>query len=117
MLPPKKPINHAGAPHKSIIPKSAMFLMANEDRGLEDDQDPTDGGQGGSSDMGGASPSGSTDDATPTPPELASAMHKLIHQFGPEAVREACDEATNTDADDSGESPSGMQMNDGTGSY
>lgn len=84
-----KDIQHAGNPHKSVIPKSAMFLMAKEDQGSEEDGDPTDGGQ-----------AVSASDPENTPPELKSAVAKLIAQYGADAVKEACAEATDTDIDD-----------------
>lgn len=98
-----KDIQHAGNPQASVIPKSAMFLMRAEDRGSEDDADPTDGGQDGSVDPGTAG----DDDGTPTPPELADAISQLVDQYGADAVREACDEATNQDADDNDEAGDG----------
>lgn len=78
-VPPKRPL-HAGAPQRSPLPKAAGFLMRAEDRGAEDDADPTDGGQ-----MPDAA-----DEATA--PELREAMQALMDQFGTEAVQAAVDE-------------------------
>lgn len=99
-----KDIQHAGKPQASVIPKSAMFLMRNEDRGAEDNADPTDGGQEGDMDSGTAG----ADDGAPTPPDLAEALSQLVEQFGPDAVRQACDEATSQEQgemDEAGDGP------------
>lgn len=100
-----KDIQHAGKPQASVIPKAAMFLMRSEDRGQEDDADPTDGGQEGAIDPGTAG----ADDGAPTPPELAEALSQLVEQFGPDAVRTACEEATSQEQgelmDEAGDGP------------
>lgn len=106
---PPKDIQHAGKPQASVIPKSAMFLMRAEDRGSEDNADPTDGGQEGDQmDPGTAG----ADDGAPTAPELADAISQLVDQFGADAVRQACDEATSQeqgDMDEAGDGPAAAQ--------
>jgi hypothetical protein len=82
----KPTVQHAGAPHKSVIPKSAMFLMSKEDQGSEEDADPTDGGQ-----------ENETQDVSP---ELAASMQELIGTYGADACKRACMEATETDTAD-----------------
>ena len=100
-----KDIQHAGNPQKSIIPKSAMFLMSKEDQGSEEDADPTDGGQ-----------KASAGDPENTPPELTSAMQELIAKYGADAVKEACDTATDSDTDDSPLTDGGTSADDAAGS-
>ena len=100
-----KDIQHAGNPQKSVIPKSAMFLMSKEDQGSEENSDPTDGGQ-----------NASASDPENTPPELASSMQELIAKYGADAVKEACDEATDSDTDDSPLTDGGTSADDAAGS-
>ena len=100
-----KDIQHAGNPQKSVIPKSAMFLMSKEDQGSEEDGDPTDGGQ-----------KASASDPENTPPELASSMQELIAKYGADAVKEACDEATDSDTDDNPLTDGGTSADDAAGS-
>lgn len=86
-----KDVSHSGKPHKSVIPKSAMFLMANEDRGSEDDTDPTDGGQ----------ESNGTPDGT-MPAEVMDSIRQLVSQYGPEKLHE-CVDMCSGDSEMSGE--------------
>jgi hypothetical protein len=77
-----KDVTHAGKTHNSPIPKAAMFLMRTEDRGREDDADPTDGGQ--VDDIAEAGMEG---------PDLVTQVRDLMSQYGPEqftAAVEAC---------------------------
>lgn len=67
---------HAGNPG-THIPKSAMFLMRAEDRGMESDVDPTKGGQEG-------------DEETEVA-DLQSQIADLVAQNGKEAVQACVD--------------------------
>ena len=71
-----KDVSHAGKAHKSVIPKSAMFLMANEDRGAEEDADPTDGGQDSNMDV---------------PEEEMSSLRQMVTRYGPGKMHECVD--------------------------
>jgi hypothetical protein len=87
-----KPI-HAGNPG-SHIPKSAMFLMRAEDRGMEEDADPTDGGQ----------ETGPTADNS----DLQAQIDELVKQNGKAAVQTCVDNCSDdteaeTPAEDAGE--------------
>lgn len=88
MPPPPKNVLHAGNPQASPIPKAAMFLMRNEDRGQEDDTDPTDGGP--------ATPDDSPE--APVPPELQAALQDLVDQYGSEVVQSACEQLGGDDS-------------------
>ena len=67
---------------KEILPKSANFLMRNEDKGMQEDGDSTDGG--------GESASGGTpSDQGVGDPELHAAMKSLVAKHGPRAFSHA----------------------------
>jgi len=76
---------------QSILPNSAKYLMASEDRGAEEDADPTDGGQ--------------APDATDqvVPPELQAQIQELMAQYGTDVLQAAIDNCDQGIAGDEGD--------------
>ena len=75
----------------AILPQAAHYLMRNEDKGMEEDQDPTDGGQGGASAEADKASSG---DPVQVPPELLAAVKQLVDHYGSDIVEAACSQAS-----------------------